>query len=115
MIIQRTVLDPITGICIIVANGEPTNVNAPSGSLYIRRDGGSNSIMYAKFGSGASDWQVFASGSGTGPTGPTGATGPSGATGVQGSTGATGPNYTVTVTGSLPTGGGNYGDLWVVI
>lgn len=114
MILQRTILDPITGICIIVANGIPTNIDAPSGSIYIRRDGASQSVIYAKYGSAVSDWQVLASGSGgaVGATGPTGPTGPSGPSGPQG---ATGPNYTVTVTGSLPTGGGNYGDLWVVI
>lgn len=117
MILQRTILDPITGICIIVADGQPTNINAPSGSLYIRRDASSNNVIYTKYGSGASDWQLLASGSGVGTTGPTGATGPTGPTGATGvgATGATGPNYVVTVTGSNPTGGGSYGDLWAVI
>ena len=118
MILQRTILDPTTGICIIVATGTPTNIDAPSGSLYIRRDASSNTVMYAKYGASVSDWQLLASGSGggeTGATGPTGPTGATGVTGVTGVTGATGPNYTVTVTGSNPTGGGSYGDLWAVI
>lgn len=133
MILQRTVLDPITGICIIVADGSPiSNIDAPSGSLYIRRDASSNNVIYVKYGTATSNWQLLTSGSSgqigpTGPTGPIGATGATGATGPQGitgptgpvgvtgPTGPTGPNYPVTISTQAPTGSGVFGELWAQI
>lgn len=56
MILQRTVLDPINGVCILVGTGAPTGIDAPIGSLYIRRDGASGTILYTKYGTGTSDW-----------------------------------------------------------
>lgn len=58
MIIQRTILDPIIGVCIIVADGDPTGLDAPQGSLYLRRDGGNGTTLYTKYGTGSSDWSA---------------------------------------------------------
>jgi len=66
MIIQRTVLDPITGVCILVGEGSPNGLDAPSGSLYIRRDSAQNEVLYTKYNTGSSDWSVLTSGSGGG-------------------------------------------------
>lgn len=59
MILQRVVLDPIGGACILIGNGEPTGLDAPQGSLYIRRDGGNGSTLYTKYGTGTSDWSAL--------------------------------------------------------
>lgn len=59
MILQRTVLDPINGVCILVGTGEPTGIDAPQGSLYLRRDGASGSTLYTKYGTGTSDWATL--------------------------------------------------------
>jgi hypothetical protein len=66
MIIQRTVIDPITGTAILVGQGLPNGTDAPTGSLFVRKDGGSNRMVYVKFGNNASDWELLASGSGGG-------------------------------------------------
>jgi len=65
MIIQRTVVDPITGTAILVGNGDPSGLDAPTGSLFLRKDGGSNQMVYVKYGNTITDWQILASGSGT--------------------------------------------------
>lgn len=59
MIIQRLILDKQTGICILVGDGSPSGFAAPSGSIYINRLGGSNNILYAKYGALNTDWQVM--------------------------------------------------------
>jgi hypothetical protein len=66
MIIQRTVIDPITETAILVGEGLPTGTDAPTGSLFVRKDGGSNNMVYVKYGNNASDWELLASGSGGG-------------------------------------------------
>ncbi len=65
MIIQRTVIDPITGTAILVGEGLPFGTDAPTGSLFVRKDGGSNQMLFVKYGNTTGDWQVLASGSGT--------------------------------------------------
>lgn len=56
MIITRTILDKDTGVCILVSDGAPTNVNAPIGSVFLRRDGAGTNIVYFKNGPTNSDW-----------------------------------------------------------
>ena len=90
MIIQRTVIDPIAGSSIIVGEGAPAGTDAPTGSLYVRKDGGINNILYTKYGTGSSDWSVLTSGSGGGGSGATGPAGPSGSIGLTGATGVVG-------------------------
>lgn len=59
MIIQRTILDPVTGVCLLVGDGAPTNVNAPVGSLFVRRDGAESTTLYSKFGTTNADWSAL--------------------------------------------------------
>jgi hypothetical protein len=59
MILQRFVLDPINGVCILIGDGAPTGLDAPQGSLYIRRDGGSGTTLYTKYGTTTSDWSAL--------------------------------------------------------
>jgi hypothetical protein len=63
MIIQRTILDPITGVCILVGDGLP-DLDAPVSSIYVRRDGGASTTTYAKTGSGTTDWEAFSASTG---------------------------------------------------
>ena len=114
MIIQRTTIDPITGTAILVGEGLPFGTDAPTGSLFVRKDGGINNILYTKYGTGINDWSVLTSGSAgvgaTGPMGPTGVkgdTGDTGATGVQGATGPAGSG-----TPANPCGSGVYYLVW---
>lgn len=64
MIIQRTVIDPIVGTAILVGDGTPVGLDAPTGSIFVRKDGGSNQMVYVKYGNTTSDWQILGSGSG---------------------------------------------------
>lgn len=66
MIIQRTVIDPITETAILVGEGLPTGTDAATGSLFVRKDGGSNNMVYVKYGNSVNDWELLASGSGGG-------------------------------------------------
>lgn len=59
MILQRVILDPITGVCILIGDGSPTGLDAPQGSLYIRKDGASGTTLYTKYGTGTSDWSAL--------------------------------------------------------
>lgn len=104
-IISRFIVDATNGLCIITGEGAPGSTDAPKGSMWLNRTGGSNTTIYAKTGSAVIDWQILTSGSAGGAIGVTGATGVQGATGIQGATGVAGTNGTNGTNGAVgPTG-----------
>ena len=44
-IIQRTIIDPIANTALLVGDGHPTGIDAATGSLYVRKDGGINNVL----------------------------------------------------------------------
>ena len=45
-IIQRTIIDPIANTALLVGDGHPTGIDAATGSLYVRKDGGINNVSF---------------------------------------------------------------------